>query len=181
MGFQDGAGTSWDLPLIRVLGREVYLCLSHTLSLPGERGTVVSWLGWGPGARHGGVGRGLDGPFFLRPQPSPGVKRLVGSKGPAAPWIAPGGPASQSGGSQGPLLPRELLCGLGGQHVRGGASLSPPPCSRGEENGPGFWLDPGVSPGPHFPSQGLAGYSAPLGTLAKSRLRQRCVLESSLV
>lgn len=52
MGFQDGAGTSWDLPLIRSWGGQVYLYLSHTLYLlHGERGTLTA--AGGPRVKHG--------------------------------------------------------------------------------------------------------------------------------
>lgn len=59
MGFQDGAGTSWDLLLIRSWGGQVYLCLSGTLSLLHGQGRMVAfWLGWGPQGQaqlwHGG-------------------------------------------------------------------------------------------------------------------------------
>lgn len=59
----------------------------------------------------------------------------------------------------------------GGPHVRGGFPLPSPVLTRGREWA-WFGLGPGVSPGPHFPSQGLAGSSAPLGTLVQPRLRQ---------
>ena len=40
MGFQDGAGTSWDLLLIRALGREVHVWVQQVIS-PRERGGGV--------------------------------------------------------------------------------------------------------------------------------------------
>lgn len=131
MGFQDGAGTSWDLPLIRALGGEVHLCLSHTVCLRLGRG-AQRCPGWG-GALGPGTG-GLDGPFFLRPQPSPGVRSLVGSKGPSSPLQSPCR-ASRPGGSQGPLLPRELLCGLGGTTCEGGLPSPLPRAHEGQRMG----------------------------------------------
>lgn len=51
MGFQDGAGTSWDLLLIRSWGGQVYLLLSPTLSLLQGEGDMVGQWGGGGGGR----------------------------------------------------------------------------------------------------------------------------------
>lgn len=154
MGFQDGAGTSWDLPLVRALGGEVHLRLSHTVCLRLGRG-AQRCPGWG-GALGPGTG-GLDGPFFPRPQPSPGVRSLVGSKGPSSPLQSPCR-ASRPGGSQGPLLPRELLCGLGGTTCEGGFPLPSPVLTRGRE-----WAWFGLGPGPRQdPTSHLRALRVPL-------------------
>lgn len=111
---------------------------SRGISPPGERGTAVSWLGWGPGTRHRGPGRAL----LSQASTLPSGEKPGGLQRPSSPLHSPCR-ASQPGGSQGPLLPRELLCGLGGTTCERGASLSPPPCSRGAENGPGLGWVPG--------------------------------------
>lgn len=61
MGFQDGAGTSWDLPLIRAWGIKVYLSLSHTYLFLGKGAGRALAAAGPPGQaqlRHGGGGLG---------------------------------------------------------------------------------------------------------------------------
>lgn len=142
------------MPLVRALGGEVHLRLSHTVCLRLGRG-AQRCPGWG-GALGPGTG-GLDGPFFPRPQPSPGVRSLVGSKGPSSPLQSPCR-ASRPGGSQGPLLPRELLCGLGGTTCEGGFPLPSPVLTRGRE-----WAWFGLGPGPRQdPTSHLRALRVPL-------------------
>lgn len=70
MGFQDGAGTSWDLLLIRSWGGQVYLLLSPTLSLLQGEGDMVGQWGGGRGREGAGSSiaeapRALMGPILL--------------------------------------------------------------------------------------------------------------------
>ena len=70
MGFQDGAGTSWDLLLIRALGWEVHVWLQQVISAweraggcPGARRVGTEGLGRPAGEKAGGAGSTARGPL----------------------------------------------------------------------------------------------------------------------
>ena len=135
MGFQDGAGTSWDLLLIRALGGEAHVCLQQVISPCCQMGK--------------GRGR-VQGPGRWAPRASGGlrVKRLVGW----APQVRDPWRACQQGGL--PCVtpsPQGDPCAWG-TCEGGGRPPGPPASAHGETWG---WATaaPRVSPGPHFPSR----------------------------
>lgn len=65
MGFQDGAGTSWDLLLIRSWGGQVYLLLSPTLSLLQGEGDMGGREREGAGSSIAEAPRALMRPILL--------------------------------------------------------------------------------------------------------------------
>ena len=151
MGFQDGAGTSWDLLLIRALGGEAHVWLQQVISpccqMGKGRGTVQGPGRWAPRASGG-----------LR------VKRLVGW----APQVRDPWRAYQRGGL--PCVtpsPQGDPCAWG-TCEGGGRPPGPPASAHGETWG---WAT--AAPRTPLPILGLRSLCA------QSHLWQRCVLGSA--